>query len=419
MVAEKETANAGPLAGLRVVELSHILAAPTCGLMLADLGADVVKIERPPKGDMTRWDTIEEDRMGAETASFMTVNRNKRSLALDLKSEAGKAVLGRLLARADVLVENYRPGVLDRLGFGYDELKARCPRLVYCSITGYGRSGPLAERGGFDLVAQAMSGLMSVTGEGPDRPPVKCGSPMTDIGAGILAAMGILAAVHERERSGRGQLVDTSLLEAGIAFTYWQSALVFASGMTPRAMGSAHPLYAPYQAFETADGWIALGTSNEANWRRLLDALDLPALGEDPRFRDADARMKNRAALEALLAERFRTRSTEAWLAALEPVGIPLGPVLTVNEMHDHPQVRAREMVTEVEHSRLGPVPALGCPVKFSTQPSIRKRGAPLLGEHSREVLRECGYGEAEIEALLRDGVQETRVPSGADREPA
>ena len=279
MAAEERPANAGPLSGLGVIELSHILAAPTCGLMLADLGADVIKVERPPKGDMTRWDTVDEDRMGEETASFMTVNRNKRSLALDLKSEGGKEVLGRLLRNADVLVENYRPGVLDRLGFGYDALKERCPRLVYCSISGYGRTGPWAERGGFDLVAQAMSGLMSITGEGPDRPPAKCGSPMTDIGAGILAAMGILAAVHERERTGAGQLVDTSLLEAGIAFTYWQSALVFASGLTPRAMGSAHPLYAPYRAFETADGWIALGTSNEANWRRLLDALDLPALG--------------------------------------------------------------------------------------------------------------------------------------------
>ena len=403
MAVEERPANAGPLSGLGVIELSHILAAPTCGLMLADLGADVIKVERPPKGDMTRWDTVDEDRMGEETASFMTVNRNKRSLALDLKSEGGKEVLGRLLRNADVLVENYRPGVLDRLGFGYDALKESCPRLVYCSISGYGRTGPWAERGGFDLVAQAMSGLMSITGEGPDRPPAKCGSPMTDIGAGILAAMGILAAVHERERTGAGQLVDTSLLEAGIAFTYWQSALVFASGLTPRAMGSAHPLYAPYRAFETADGWIALGTSNEANWRRLLDALDLPALGDDPRFRDAARRMQNRPALEALLAERFKTETTQAWLDALEPVGIPLGPVLTVNEMHRHPQVLAREMVMEVEHSRLGPVPAIGCPVKLSNQASIRKQGAPLLGEHSREVLAEIGYAEAEIERLIRE----------------
>ncbi len=398
-------ANHGPLAGVRVIELSHILSAPTCGLMLADLGAEVIKVERPPRGETTRYDTVAEDWIGDQTASFMTVNRNKRSLALDLKAPQGKAVLHRLLAGADVLIENYRPGVLARLGFGYAELKESYPRLVYGSITGYGLTGPWRDRGGFDLVAQAMSGLMSITGEGPDRPPLKCGSPMTDIIAGLLAAIGVLAALGERHATGRGQQVDTSLLEAGVIMTYWQSALAFASGQTPRALGTAHPLYAPYQAFETADGWIALGTANEANWRRLLDILDLQALAEDPRFADAAARMQNLAALDAILSERFRAKTTGDWMAVLEETGMPAGPVLTVNEMHRHPQVLARDMVMEVAHTTLGSVPAIGCPIKFSAHAGPRRRGAPRYGEHTAEILGAHGYDVAEIAELIDKGI--------------
>jgi len=400
--------GSGPLAGVRVIELSHILSAPTCGMMLADLGAEVIKVERPPRGETTRYDTVAEDWIGDQTASFMTGNRNKRSLALDLKAPAGKAVLHRLLAGADVLIENYRPGVLERLGFGPAELKARYPRLVYGSVTGYGLTGPWRDRGGFDLVAQAMSGIMSITGEGPDRPPLKCGSPMTDIIAGLLCAIGVLAALNARNAGGDGQRIDTSLLEAGVIMTYWQSALVFASGQTPRALGTAHPLYAPYQAFETADGWIALGTANEANWRRLLDILGLQGLAEDPRFADAAARMKNLAALDTILSERFRGKTTENWMAVLESTGMPAGPVLTVNEMHRHPQVLARDMVMEVAHGTLGPVPAIGCPIKFSNHDGPSRRGAPRFGEHTREILETHGYEEAEIAALIDQGVVAT-----------
>lgn len=405
MSTSRQSESLGPLEGLRVVELTHVMAGPTCGLMLADMGADVIKIERPPDGDTQRFDTIDEDNIGGEAASFMMVNRNKRGLAIDLKTARGKAVLQRLLKQSDVLVQNFRPGTLERLGFGYDDLKTDFPRLIYCSLSGFGITGPYGQRGGFDLVAQAMSGLMSITGEGPDRPPLKCGAPITDIGCGILAAMGILAAVFHRERTGEGQFVDTSLLEAGISMTYWQSALAFASGHTPHALGTAHPLYAPYQAVQTKDGWLALGAANETNWRRLLEVLGLQELANDAQFSTVSARMAHRQELEAVLTEKFRQKSSAQWEQTLQEAGIPAGPVLTVNEMHRHPQVRAREMVRTVEHRRAGSVETLGCPVKFSATPTHRWSGAPLLGEHTREILTSLAYSEAEIEELEALGV--------------
>ena len=396
----------GPLGGLRVLELGHVMAGPTCGLMLADLGADVVKVERLPGGDDMRRAVPPE--IDGESAAFLMMNRNKRGVALDLKTAGGKAAMERLLARADVLVENYRTGTLDRLGFGYTEVHARHPRLVYCSITGFGRTGPYSGRGGFDLIAQGMSGLMGITGEGPGRPPVKVGAPMTDVTAGILAAMGILAALHRRNETGEGQLVDTSLFEAGIIHTYWQSAICMATGVSPGPMGSAHPLMAPYQAFETADGWLNVGAANQANWERLLTVLEADELGRDPRFRDNAGRMANLETLVAELGARFRARGTADWLARLEAAGVPAGPVLSIAEMHVDPQTRARGMVTTAPHGRLGAVDTLGPPVKLSESPAAIRRGAPMLGEHTREVLRECGLGDAEINALVAAGAAAT-----------
>ena len=266
----------GPLAGLRVIDLTHVMAGPTCTLMLADMGADVIKVEKVPDGDDTRH--MLPPKIGDEAAAFMMMNRNKRGIVLDLKTESGKKVLRRLIASADVLVENFAPGVMERLGFGYEELRQEHPALIYCSLSGFGRTGPYKHRRGFDLVAQAMSGIMSFTGEGPDGPPVKCGAPLSDITAGILAAMGILAAYTHRLKTGEGQWVETSLFEAALVQTYWQSAIALATGIAPRAMGSAHPLNAPYQAFEASDGWIVVGGANQKNWLRMLEALGAPEL---------------------------------------------------------------------------------------------------------------------------------------------
>jgi len=394
----------GPLAGVRVIELAHIMAGPVCGLMLADLGADVIKVERPPDGDDTRRAVPPE--IDGESAAFLMMNRNKRGIVLDLRRPEGREALLRLLDGADVLIENHRRGTMERLGLGYAEvLRPRNPRLVYCAVSGWGRSGPFADRAGFDLVAQGVAGLMSITGEGPGRPPVKMGAPVTDITAGILAAFGVVAALFDRARTGRGRMVDTSLLEGGVIHTYWHSAIAFATGTAPGPLGSAHPLNAPYEAFPTRDGWINVGAANQANWLRLVRALEAPTLAEDPRFRDNAARMRHRRELTAVLATLFRRRTTAEWLARLDAAGVPAGPVLSVTEMHDHPQVRARRMVVDVPHARLGRQRTLGCPVKFDDAETGPRRGAPLLGEHTREVLAEAGYREEEIEALLRAGI--------------
>jgi crotonobetainyl-CoA:carnitine CoA-transferase CaiB-like acyl-CoA transferase len=391
------------LSGVRVVELSHIMAGPVCGLLLGDLGADVIKVERLPNGDGTRG-FVPPDVKG-ESAAFMMLNRGKRGVAVDLRSEEGRSVVRRLVKDADVIIENFRAGTMEKMGLGYDDLSAINEKLVYCQITGFGSTGPMSNRGGFDLIAQGYSGLMSVTGEGPGRAPVKVGAPVTDITAGILAALGVVSALFERERTGKGQHVDTSLFEAGITQTFWQSAIALASGVSPGPMGSAHPLAAPYQTFPTTDGWINVGASNEATWTRLTQALNAAELHEDPRFSTNPDRMAHLDDLVRVLAPHFLERSTESWLERLQDAGVPAGPIASVGEMLENPQTKARGMVIDVEHSSLGLVRSLGFPVKMSgsgpAEDAEPPRGAPLLGEHTRQVLAEAGFTGMEVDRLI------------------
>ena len=391
----------GPLAGMKVIELAHIMAGPVCGLMLADMGADVIKVEKPDGDDSRRFvpPAIE-----GESAAYMMMNRNKRGLALNLKDPEAVQVLHRLLKEADVVIENYRMGTMERLGLGYDDLRAINPRLIYCEISGFGRTGPYAERGGFDLIAQGMSGLMSITGEGPGRPPVKTGAPVSDITAGIVAAMGVSAAYARMLQTGQGQKVDTSLFEAAITQTYWQSAIAFATGVAPGPMGSAHPLNGPYQAFQTADGWINVGAANQRNWLRFLDVIGAPELNDDPRFASNHDRMQHLKDLEEILNDHLRHETSEVWLARMERAGLPAGPVLDILQMQADPQAHARDMIVGVDHPVAGAVKTLGHPVKFSETPASIRSAAPLLGQHSREVLREAGYDAGQIEAMIASG---------------
>lgn len=392
------SARSGPLAGMRVIELAHIMAGPVCGMMLADMGADVIKVEKPTGDDSRRFVP---PKVGDEAAAYMMMNRNKRGIALNLKDPGAVDVLRRLLADADVVIENYRKGTMEKLGLSYEELAEANPRLIYCEISGFGRTGPYADRGGFDLIAQGMSGLMSITGEGPGRPPVKVAAPISDINAGILAAMGVSAAYANAQKTGLGQKVDTSLFEAAIVQTYWQSAIAFATGNRPEPLGSAHPLNAPYQSFQTGDGWINVGAANQGNWLRYLEVIGAPELNDDPRFSSNAARMENLDALVEILNGYMAQDTTENWLARMERASLPAGPVNDILQMHEDPQALARDMILEVDHSTAGKVKTLGHPVKFSRTPAKVAMAAPVLGQHTRAVLEEAGYNADQIDALI------------------
>jgi crotonobetainyl-CoA:carnitine CoA-transferase CaiB-like acyl-CoA transferase len=337
--------------------------------------------------------------VNGESAAFMAMNRNKRGIALNLKVPAAQEALRRMVKGADVLTENYRKGTMEKLGMGYAALKKINPALIYCSISGFGRSGPYAERGGYDLIAQGMSGLMAMTGE-PGRAPVKHGAPTCDINAGMLGALGVVSAYVHRLKTGMGQLVDTSLFEAGIHQTFWHAAIYFATGEALGPSGSAHILSAPYQAFQAADGWLTIGGANQANWERLVRVLGAPEWLADPRFSSNTERMKNLGALAEVLGKKIGAWKKNDLLAALEQAGVPCGPINSIAEVAADPQALAREMVVELEHPRAGRTRALGLPIKLSATPGGVRRPAPTFGQHTREVLAEFGFSTAEVDAL-------------------
>ena len=387
------------LSGIRVLDLTQVMAGPFSAMLLADLGADVIKVE-PPGGDSTRQMP---GAVGTDTPAFNAVNRGKRSIVINLKTIEGREALHRLVGPTDILVENYRPGVMESLGFGYDALAKEHPRLIYASISGYGQTGPARQKGGFDLIAQGVSGIMSVTGD-PDGPPVKAGVPLTDLGAGLFSVVGILAALEARHRTGLGQRIDTSLVDAGVALSVWEAAEYFAGAGVPVALGSAHRMNAPYQAFRCADGYITIGGANERIFRRLCEVLGHPEWPSMPDFADNASRVRHRedlaARIEAITARQPRTH----WLSLFEAHDIPCGPINDYAQVFADAQVRAREMVVEVEHPRLGRVRSLGSPIKMSATPANPARRAPLLGEHTNEILTEMGMSEEEIARLRASG---------------
>ena len=391
----------GPLAGLQVLDLSQIMAGPYCTMVLADLGAEVIKVEKTGGGDDSR-------QMGpfvdGESSCFAHINRNKRGIALNLKDPRGQELLHELARRCDVVVENFRVGVTKTLGADYETLSSINPRLIYCSISAYGQTGPLAHKGGFDLVAQGMAGMMSMTGE-PGGRPLKAGIAIYDVGAGITAVYAILAARIHQLATGEGQHIDLALAECGLPWFVWEAAAYFADGTIPQATGSRHRVSAPYQAFRTGDGYIVIGAANQRTWERLCtDVLARKDLLEDPRFRTNSDRRANVEALEALLEGEFAAADASTWIARCEQSGVPCGPINDFAQAMADPHYRARGMVEEIDHPVLGRMPMLGIPTKFSRTPGSIRHAAPTLGQDTDAVLRELGLSPDRIAALRSAG---------------
>ena len=387
------------LEGIRVLDVTQVMAGPYCAMMLADLGATVIKVE-PPGGDSTRQMP---GASGSDSPSFNAVNRGKRSIVLNLKTAEARAVFARLAQSSDIVVENYRPGVMTSLGLDYRALSAANPRLIYASISGYGQTGPQRGKGGFDLIAQGVSGIMSVTGEAGGS-PVKAGIPVTDLGASLFTLIGILAALQHRHRTGAGQQVDTSLVEAGVALSVWEATEYFSGVGVPAALGSAHRMNAPYQAIRCADGFITIGAANERLFRRLAAVLGHGEWADDDAFADNARRVRNRQALADRIEAITITKPRAHWLTLFEANDIPCGPINDYAQVFADPQILARDMVVETDHPTLGHMRTLGSPIKMSASPPDVSRRAPQLGEHTDEVLAEAGFSDVEIMALREVG---------------
>lgn len=382
---QSEAAVAQPLSGIRVLDMSRVLAGPYCTMMLGDLGADVIKVESPEGDDTRRWGP---PYRGGESAYYLSCNRNKRSIVLDLATENGRSAALRLARKSDVLVENFRAGTMERWGLGSQQLLAENQGLVYCSISGYGRTGPLAPLPGYDFGIQGFGGVMSVTGE-PDGPPEKVGVAIVDLTAGMFALSSILAALRVRDQTGIGQHIDISLLDSHLAWLANVGSNYLISGSVPPRMGNAHPNIVPYQAFPTRDGWIILAVGNDRQWLQFCDTVARPDLAADPRFSTNADRVQHRTALVPILEAIFQDGITDEWLAILESAGVPAGPVHNIADALNHPQVAARGMVQEVMHPTIGPVKMIASPLKLSATPPTIRRHPPLLGEHTEEILSE------------------------------
>jgi crotonobetainyl-CoA:carnitine CoA-transferase CaiB-like acyl-CoA transferase len=387
-----------PLEGVKVLDLTNVQAGPYCTMVLGDLGAEVVKIEDFPEGDASRRF---DPKINDESYCFAVLNRNKKSLALDIKAPRGKEVLMKLAAEADIVTENFRPGVVTKLGIDYAAMCRVNPALIYASMSGFGQTGPYGRKGGFDIIAQGMSGIMTMTGE-PNGRPAKVGIAMNDIASGVTCLYGILGAYIARLRTGKGQYLETSLLEAGLAWTPWEFGAWFGAGEVPTAMGSRHRRSAPYQAYRTQDGYATVGATNEKLWNNFCNQVcGKPEWLTDPRFATAPARLANVDALEREIEAVFMTQPTSHWLAKLDAAQVPAGPVNRYDQTLADPQIAAREMVVDIEHPKIGPMKTIGLPLKSTGELTQIRRPAPWLGQHSEEVLRSLGYGANEIEALF------------------
>ncbi len=392
--------SAPPLAGLRVLDFTEHMAGPFCTMILADMGAEVIKVERPGRGDSSRQMGDGSER----NPYFRYINRNKQSVTLDYKTPKGRDVCLRLVAGVDVLVENYRPTVMQRAGLGYDVLRSRNPHLIYAQLSGFGSNEPYRDRGGVDLIAQGMGGIMHVTGE-PDGPPTSVGLPMCDLGTGMWAVQGILAALYARRRTGVGQLIECSLLETAVGFSSWTSAGWLADHQEPTRQGSRHRQNAPYERFATRDGYIMIGAANQSIWERCARALGHPEWIEDPRFKSGPDRLKNRTVLEEQMELVLRASPSKHWIESLDEAGVPCGPVNTYGQLFSDPQVLHRELVVHAEDPELGRVPHIRTPIRMSLNPIAVRTVAPKLGEHTDAVLSALGYSATEVEMFRRERI--------------